>query len=134
MWVRRRAVPLTPEQSARLTEFALSCDGKRFGIGRLALQLTPLRTRGPVRTAFVGKPHGLDRQSYFCSELVVEAMVYAGLIDGRTARPSATYPRDLFFDASINRYLDKHLKLYPDWDPPARWTSTPMPEVAEARP
>ena len=65
---------------------------------------------------------------------VVEAMVYAGLIDGRTARPSATYPRDLFFDASINRYLDKHLKLYPDWDPPARWTSTPMPEVAEARP
>src|SRR5207248_559512 len=53
VWVRRRAVPLTPEQSARLTEFALSCDGKRFGIGRLALQLTPLRTRGPVRTAFV---------------------------------------------------------------------------------
>src|SRR5205823_11494352 len=61
VWVRRRAVPLTPEQSARLTEFALAVDGRRFALGRLADQLTSFRTRGPVRTAFVGKPHGLDR-------------------------------------------------------------------------
>jgi hypothetical protein len=134
VWVRRRAVPLTPEQSARLTEFALSTDGKRFGLGRLGLQLTVFRTRGPVRTAFIGKPHGVERESYFCSEMVMEALVYAGLVDCRTARPSATYPRDLFFDASINLYLNKHLKLYPEWDPPARWTSSPVPETGCGKP
>jgi hypothetical protein len=123
VWVRRRAVPLTPEQSARLTEFAMATDGRRFALGRLAEQLTPFRTRGPVRTAFVGKPHGLDRESYFCSELVCEACVYTGLLDPLTTRPSATYPRDLFMDHSPNPYLNKHLKLAPCWDPPARWTS-----------
>jgi hypothetical protein len=128
VWVRRRAVPLTAEQSARLTEFALSCDGRRFGIGRLGIQLTPFRARGPIKTAFVGKPHGLERETYYCSELVMEALVYAGLIDPTTARPSATYPRDLFMDASPNVFINKHLKLYPCWDPPARWTSCPVPE------
>ncbi len=123
VWVRRRACPLTPEQSARLTEFALSVNGREFGIHRLARQLTLFRTRGPVRTAFVGKPHGLERQAFFCSELVTESCVYAGLLDARTTRPSATYPRDLFLDRSLNPYLNKHLKLAPAWDPPARWTS-----------
>lgn len=123
VWVRRRACPLTPEQSARLTEFALAVDGREFAIRRLARQLTPFRTRGPVRTFFVGKPHGIDHDSYYCSELVTEACVYAGLMDPRTARPSATYPRDLFMDHSPNLYLNRHLKLAPAWDPPARWTS-----------
>jgi hypothetical protein len=123
VWVRRRAVPLTAEQSARLSEFALAADGQQFALGRLAVQLTPLRTRGPIRTALVGQPHGLDRPSYFCSELVVEACVYAGLFDRFTARPSATYPRDLYMDHSVNLYLNRHLKLAPCWDPPARWTS-----------
>jgi hypothetical protein len=130
VWVRRRAVPLTPEQSCRLTEFALAADGRRFALGRLAQQLTVTRTRGPIRTAFVGRPHGLERGSYFCSELVTEALVYAGLIDGRTARPSATYPRDLYMDHSPNPYLNRHLILAPCWDPPARWTSSPIPACA----
>lgn len=124
VWVRRRAVPLTPEQSARLTEFALAVDGRQFAIGRLAAQLTPFRTRGPIRTAFVGRPKGLARESYFCSELVVEACVYAGLLEANKARPSATYPRDLFMDHSLNPFLRKHFKLAPCWDPPARWTSS----------
>jgi hypothetical protein len=123
VWVRRRACPLTPEQSARLTEFCLATNGRDFGLRRLAVQITPFRTRGPVRTAFVGKPHGIDHDSYYCSELVAEACVYAGLMDPRTTRPSATYPRDLFMDHSPNLYLNKHLKLAPAWDPPARWTS-----------
>lgn len=123
VWVRRRACPLTAEQSARLTEFALAADGRPFAIGRLAGQLTPFRTRGPLRTAFVGKPHGIGHDSYYCSELVAEACVYAGLLDGRTTRPSATYPRDLFMDRSPNPWLNRHLKLAPAWDPPARWTS-----------
>jgi hypothetical protein len=125
VWIRRRAVPLTAEESCRLTRFAEETDGKRFGIGRLGLQLTPFRMRGPLRTAFVGKPH-FDRNSYYCSELVMESLVVAGLVDAATARPSATYPRDLFMDHSLNPYLNKHLKLAPCWDPPARWTSRPM--------
>ena len=123
VWVRRRAVPLTPEQSARLTEFALATDGRQFALARLAGQLTAFRTRGPVRTWFVGKPRGMDQKNYFCSELVCEACVHAGILDPLTTRPSATYPRDLFMDHSPNPYLKRHLKLAPCWDPPARWTS-----------
>jgi hypothetical protein len=123
-WVRRRAVPLTAEESCRLTTFALENDGKIFALARLGVQLTPFRTRGPVKTTFVGKPHG-DRYSYFCSELVCEACVAAGLLDAQTTRPTATYPRDLFLDRSLNPHLNRHLKLAPAWDPPARWVSWP---------
>lgn len=127
VWVRRRACPLTPEQSARLTEFCLALDGRSFSLRRLAMQLTPFRTRGPIRTAFLGKPHGMTRDAYFCSELVCEACVYAGLMDPRTTRPSATYPRDLFFGDSLNPYLHRHLgAMNGPWNPPARWTSCPI--------
>jgi hypothetical protein len=115
---------LTLEQSACLTEFALRQDGKWFALGRLGVQLTPFRTRGPLRTYFMGKPHG-ERFSYFCSELVTEACVAGGLIPAETARPSATYPHDLFFEHSLNPYLRHHFSLADDWDPPARWVSCP---------
>ena len=119
VWVRRRCVPLTAEESARLTAFVERQDGKPFAVGRMLRQVTPIRTRGPVRTCFLGGPHG-DRDRFYCSELVVEACVAAGLMDGATARPSATYPRDLFFGRSRNHYLDKHLCM-DGWEPPARW-------------
>lgn len=135
VWVRRRACPLTPEQSARLTEFCLAVQDRDFSIRRLAVQLTPFRTRGPVKTRWVGKPHGPDREAYFCSELVAEACVYAGLMDGRTARPSATYPRDLFFGASKNPWLNRHLgAMNGPWDPPARWTGKPIGLAVEPAP
>ena len=86
-------------------------------------QVTPFRSRGPVRTWFIGGPNG-DRESYFCSELVVESCVAAGLMDAATARPSATYPRNLFFGHSLNLYLDGHLGL-DAWDPPAGWCERP---------
>jgi hypothetical protein len=130
VWVRRRRAPLTPEQSARLTAFAEAQDGKRFAWGRLLAQLTPLRSRGPLRTRFVGGPHG-ERRSYFCSELVLEACVAAGLLDPAVVRPAATYPRELFFDRSPNPYFDRTLHLGECWEPPARWTSCPDP-AAEA--
>lgn len=123
VWVRRRRVPLTPEESARLTAFARRQEGKPFALLRLMGQVTPFRCRGPLRTWFVGGPHG-DRDSYFCSELVVESCVAAGLMDAATARPAATYPRDLFYGRSFNLYLDRHLRL-DAWDPPARWGPTP---------
>jgi hypothetical protein len=128
VWIRKRKTPLTPQQSAQLTAFAMKQDGKWFALPRLGLQLTPFRTRGPVRTYFVGKPYGGDRKSYFCSELVCEACVAAGLLDPERTRPSATYPRDLFFGRSYNPFIDKHLDVNECWHPPARWL--PAPEAA----
>jgi hypothetical protein len=124
VWIRQRRVPLTPEQSARLTAWALAQDGKRFALVRLGAQLTPFRSRGPLRTSLVGGPHGA-RRTYFCSELVMESCVAAGLVDPASVRPAATYPRDLFMDRSNNPYLNRHLDLSPCWFPPARWASCP---------
>jgi hypothetical protein len=120
VWLRRRRTPLTAEQSANLTAFVEAQEGKPFAVRRLMLQVTPFRTRGPLRTWLIGGPHG-DRDKWICSEMVTEACVAAGLMEPTTARPSATYPRDLFYGRSLNWYLDAHLDLS-DWDPPARWT------------
>ena len=120
VWIRKRKTPVTAEQSALLTEFGEKQKGKRFALGRLGLQLTPFRDRGPFRTKFMGGPHG-DRSSYFCSELVTETLVYGGLLPRETTRPSATYPHDLFYDHSHNRFIARNLPLVNDWDPPARW-------------
>lgn len=125
VWVRRRKVPLTPEQSAALTAFAMKADGKRFALIRLGGQLTPLRSRGPLRTWVMGKPSG-HKFSYFCSELVTEASVAAGLIDPKRARPKAAYPRDLFFGTSYNPYLNRNLEINDHWHPPARWVPRPV--------
>ena len=134
VWVRRRAIPLTPEQSAKLTEFCLAVNGRDFSLRRLAVQITPFRCRGPIRTYFVGKPHGLDREAYYCAELVCEACAYCGIMDPETTRPSATYPRDLFFGTSLNLYLKNHLRMEPDWDPPARWTAKPITPIVAQKP
>jgi hypothetical protein len=123
VWIRQRKVPLTPEQSARLTEFALSKVGTRFALWRMFAQLTPFRSRGPLRTEYLGCS-GRDRWGYFCAELAMEACVAAGLLDADTARPAATYPRDIFFGRSRNPYIDQHLDLS-NWYPPARWTLFP---------
>lgn len=120
VWIRKRKVPLTPEQNALLTEWAEKQEGKRFALGRLLILITPFRDRGPIRTEFLGKPHG-DRSSFYCCELVLESCVAAGLIERETARPSASFPHDLFFDHSTNPYINRHLPLVHDWEPPARW-------------
>jgi hypothetical protein len=120
VWIRQRKAPLTPEQDHALTEWAERQNGKRFALGRLGILLTPLRDRGPLRTYFMGRPHG-DRASYYCSELVLESCVAAGLIEKETARPSASFPHDLFYDQSYNHYISRHLPLVHDWHPPARW-------------
>src|SRR5262249_52062841 len=105
VWIRQRAIPLTQDQSARLTAFALSASGKRFAVLRFVAQPPPFRTRGPLRPRFVGWRQG-DRRKYFCSEVVLEA----GLLAPETTRPSATFPRELFFDRSANPFLDKYFK------------------------
>jgi hypothetical protein len=125
LWVRRRTCPLTAEQSARLTEFATAAADQRFNLRGFALQITPLRARGPLRTFVVGKPVG-EGHHYFCAPGIVEALIHAGLVNGRTARPAATYPEDLFYDSSRNLYLNRHPPLANGgWEVPALWTRCP---------
>jgi hypothetical protein len=124
VWVRKRKCPLTPEQSDRLTAFALSSADKRYNNAKFALQITPFRCRGPLRTFFIGKPVGPGKR-YFCAQAIIESLVYAGLIDARTARPAVVYPRDLFFDRSPNLYLRLHPPIAEGWEVPALWTRCP---------
>ncbi len=126
IWIRRRKTPLTAEQSRLLTDFALRQDGKLFAWGRVIGQLTPFRSRGPW-TEWVGGPHGGDRFSYFCSELALETLLAAGLLDPSRTRPAATYPCDLFYGKSNNAFINDHLDINASWDPPARWTLTRQP-------
>ena len=120
VWIRKRKTPLTEEQLACLTDFAERQVGKRFALGRMGLLMTPIRNRGPLRTEFLGKPNP-DRKCYWCSELVLEACVAAGLCDRETTRPGASFPHDLFYDWSYNRHFNKYPPLACGWEPPARW-------------
>lgn len=140
VWIRRRCVPLTAEQSHRLTVFALAAADRPFATYRMGLEATPLRAKGVLRTPLIGRPHAAYfnpddpgpamRRTYYCSELVTEGCVAAGLFDAATARPSSTYPRELFFGSSRIPYLRKHLDMSA-WDPPARWVPCPgaQPDV-----
>lgn len=121
VWLRRRACPLSDEQTCRLADFAMKQEGKRFARLRLYGQMTPFRCRGPLRTYITGQSHGCDRQSYYCAELVTESLIYMGIFEAERCRPCATYPCDLFFDDSRIPFLKKHFKLAPCWDPPRRW-------------
>jgi hypothetical protein len=125
VWVRQRAVPLTPDQDRRLTEFAMMADGGAYNTRSFATQLTFFRARNPIVTRFVGKPVGPGRE-YHCVQIVVEALVHAGLTDARTARPKATYAQDLFYDRSRNPYIDRHPPMAGGgWCPPQLWTPIP---------
>jgi len=127
VWVRRRSTPPTECQSARLTEFSQAVEGNRYPVLRLLAQMTPLRARGPIRTIFFGKPHGIKNR-YICAEATLEGLVYAGLLPHATTRPAATFPRDMFLDTSRNPYIDRHGKLEPHgWEAPRLWVKFPGP-------
>jgi hypothetical protein len=124
VWIRPRSCPLTEEQSARLTHFAMCQEGKRFAWARMYSLITPVRTRGPIRTYFVGKSHGGDRDKYYCAELAAEAIVASGAIDAADSRPAATFPSDLFYDGRKNPFLKHHFKLSEHgWGVPSHWSS-----------
>jgi hypothetical protein len=122
VWIRQREVPITPEQDRKLTDFATVADGGRYALGRFILQITPIRSRGPLRTYVMGEPRGIGGR-YFCAEETLEALAYAGLIDAHAARPAATFPQDMFYDRSRNLYVDHHPPLINDWRPPSLWTA-----------
>jgi len=120
IWIRRIQSPLSSEQSAELTRFANRVNGLPYAKRRQNAQATIFRSRGPLRTFFLGGPRGI-RDDYICSEVVLEALVHIGRANPETTRPSATYPRDLFFDRSANLYIHMHPALACDWAPPALW-------------
>src|SRR6266571_367796 len=88
VWVRRRRTPLTPEQVAAVSEFCREQDGKRFPGFRVSIQVTPFRSRMPLGAAWKGKVD-YDKPAYFCSELVLNALAYGGVLDPDVLRPSA---------------------------------------------
>jgi hypothetical protein len=99
--VRRVRQPLTPEQSRELTHFAQLQVGKRFAAGRIFLQATPLCVHAGWRRDLFGKTY-LNRNRWFCSEMVVAAGTCAHVFDPEIHKANATYPRDLAFDDTMD--------------------------------
>jgi hypothetical protein len=123
IYIRRLQHPLSPEQSARLCAWAQAQNGKRYALGRLLLQATPIRCRSGWRAQIFGKTY-LDRRAYLCSELVVAGETVAGLMDPHVHKANMIYPRDLLYD--------DHYDLSHTWCPAAVWSPTPnWPEVPE---
>lgn len=115
--VRRPRQPLTPEQSATLTQFALAQEGKRFAVARLALQGTPFRPRTCrwwARTC-------LDRKCWICSELVAAAATVAGLLDPAQHFTNVLYPRDLAYDECFD--------LSASFQDSVLWVADPHPTI-----
>ena len=93
VFIRRRAVPLTPEQSEALTGFALRQEGKPYAIVRFLLQGTPIRSRGPVRTEWLGKSRDLlkDAPAGVANDDLFLAMAHQKL--GRAPEAKMYYQR-----------------------------------------
>lgn len=108
-WVRRRCVPPTPQQCANLTTFASAQEGKPYDLaGWMTMPYCrPMQcvTKKCIDLADV------DRPSWFCSSLVVGALIAANLIDGREVRPTCICPNDLMVDC--------HIDLSCGWESPA---------------
>jgi hypothetical protein len=92
--IRRCKKELTAEQSKELTKYAAAQDGKRYAVGRLLLQGTSFRSRGPIREMFLGATV-LDRDAWICSELSVAAGTVVKLFDPKVVFANVSYPRDL---------------------------------------
>jgi hypothetical protein len=115
---------LTAEQSMALSKFAQAQDGKRYAVGRLLLQGTSLRTRGPVRELVLGKTV-LDRDSWICSELSVAAGTVAKLFDPKVVHSNVAYPRDLVDNVRYD--------LSQSWHDVAVWLPNPPSEKKKPR-
>lgn len=95
--IRRCKVDLTPQQSADMTAWALAQDGKRYALGRLLLQATPVRCRAPLRRTLFGATY-TDRDSYLCAELVIAGGTVGGIFDPQKHKANTIYPRDIIQD------------------------------------
>lgn len=116
--IRRCKKALTPEQSAAMTQWSLSQDGKRYALGRLLLQATPVRCRAPLRKAYFGATY-TDRDSYLCAELVIAGGTVGGIFDPARHKANTIYPRDIVQD-------DIH-DLSEIYDEARVWLPNPLP-------
>ena len=114
--VRRLREPLTPEQSRELTQFAEAQVGKRFAVWRAALQATPFCPRSGWRRDLFGATY-LNRDRWFCSELMIAAGTTCKMLDGKKCLANATYPHDMAFDKMID--LSAHYHPLMTWAPTA---------------
>lgn len=115
VWVRRLRTPLTAAESAELTDFAVRQTGKGFAFHRVLQAVSPFRPRGWLGVKLWGKTD-LERSSWFCSELVVAALVAAGRMDADEVAANGVYPEDLFNDEVVN--------LQAGWEMPLLWSQT----------
>ncbi|MEQ8786907.1 MAG: hypothetical protein RIC55_11435 [Pirellulaceae bacterium] len=115
IWVRRIRRELTPCESDRLTAFAEMQHGKPF--------VSDLRFVPMVIPGRPARPSSAGQQKWFCSEIVYQAAVSAGLLELPISAGS-TVPTDLFY----NRRID----LNPLWGPSEEWT--PHARLPDKRP
>jgi hypothetical protein len=119
LFVRRLQTPLTEEQSAALTQFALAQEGKSYCWVRLLLQGSPLRPIAPVRTWWLGK-NCLNRTRWTCGELTAAAAAAAGILDPEIHAAHFVYPRDFAYDEHFD--LSKQYHSMELWYPRAEPT------------
>lgn len=90
VWVRKLKTPVTREQSRALTAFAEGQFGREFSstftLVKLAVPFRPLPRSTP------------DQKTWFCSEIVAQAMVSGGLFPANRVRPQAVTPYELMRD------------------------------------
>lgn len=118
--VRRLRQPLSPEQSAALTQFAQAQEGKKFAVGRLFLQGTPFRCRSGLRYWLFAHTD-LNRDRWICSENVVAAATIAGLLDPKRYPANAMYPGDLAYDERYDLSAVYHV--------PVLWVADAHPQI-----
>jgi hypothetical protein len=114
--VRRCKVVLSPEQSARLTAFAVTQEGKHYAVWRLLLQGTPCKTRGGLWRHKLAKTR-FERNRWLCAEIAVTAAELVGLMDPNVIKGTNTYPLDI---------IDDHMyALLPVYEEYAYWAPLP---------
>lgn len=123
--VRKIREPLSPQQSRDLTQFAESQVGKPFAFPRIFLIGTPFCPRHGLRKELFGATY-LNRNRWFCSELVVAGCATAKILDGRRCFGNATYPHDLA--------VDQRLDLSAKYHPPVVWTWDATPSAVPLEP
>jgi hypothetical protein len=119
--VRRCKHLLSAERSEALTRFAAAQKGKRYAVGRLLLQGTPMRPRGALAPFLAGTT--LDRDAWICSELAVASATVAGLVTPKLVPANVSYPRDLHDN---QRYAIGDI-----WESPAVWRLDPSRRPAK---
>ena len=121
--VRRIREPLTPEQSQDLTQFAYAQQGKSFAAGRVALMVTPFCARTGLRQELFGHTY-MNRNRWFCSELVVAACSKAKILDGNKCCANALFPHDLAVDRRLDLSATHHAPLF--WTPDGAAAPAPI--------